>query len=210
MQELGSLDPKTMRGWFLKVLNSQGQWKREWYCTRCGQGVKCKVTVDMNRQGLAEVTCEKAQWGACEARRLKWRARQRQAELEAPTASQTDGREQAPPPGEHIPQKVLGKRVGGRGQLLPQTSHMETLGVGPGDQVETGHPPTAEMERDLHYTGQGDLRANKRGEKACKQREASDVQDEEGEDAAPPQCTSPPRATSAENERGRRVSHHGL
>jgi hypothetical protein len=64
MQGLGSLDPRAMRGWFLRVLNSQGQWKREWYCTRCGQGVKCKVTADMNRQGLADVTCGKAQWGA--------------------------------------------------------------------------------------------------------------------------------------------------
>ena len=36
---------------------------------------------------------------------------QRQADLEAPTALQTDGREQAPPPGKHIPQRVLSKRV---------------------------------------------------------------------------------------------------
>ena len=48
MQGLSSLDLRVMRGWFLRVLNSQGQWKREWYCTRCGQWVKCKVTVDMN------------------------------------------------------------------------------------------------------------------------------------------------------------------
>ena len=138
MQGLSSLDPRAMRGWFLRVLNSQGQWKREWYCTRCGQGVKCKVTSNMNRQGLADVTCEKVQWGACEVRRLKWRDRQRQADLEAPTACQTDGREQATPPGKHIPQRVLGKRVGGRGQLPPQTSHTETSGAGPGNQVDTG------------------------------------------------------------------------
>ena len=209
MQALGSLDPKAMRGWFLKVLNSQGQWKREWYCTKCGQGVKCKVTAEMNRQGLAVVTCGKAQWGACEARRLKWWARQRQAAPEAPTESQTDGREQAPPSAEPIPQKVLGKRVGGRGQLLPRTSHMETLEVGLGDQEETGHPPTAKMERDLHYKGPGDLRAHKRGEKESKQSEAIDVQAEEGAGAAPPQRPSTPKATSAENERGRRVNHHG-
>ena len=111
MQGLSSLDPRAMRGWFLRVLNSQGQWKREWYCTRFGQGVKCKVTSNMNRQGLADVTCEKAQWGACEVRRLKWSDRQRQADLEAPAALQTDGREQATPPGKHIPQRVLSKRV---------------------------------------------------------------------------------------------------
>jgi hypothetical protein len=63
MQGLSSLDPRAMRGWFLRVLNSQGLWRREWSCTRCGQGVKCKVTVDMNRQGLADVACEKAQCG---------------------------------------------------------------------------------------------------------------------------------------------------
>ncbi len=82
MQGLSSLGPRAMRGWFLRVLNSQGQWKRAWSCTRCGQEVKCKVTVDMNRQGMADVTCGKAQSGACEARRLKWSERQWQAELE--------------------------------------------------------------------------------------------------------------------------------
>ena len=103
MQGLSSLDPRAIRGLFLRVLNSQGQWKRAWSCTRCGQGVKCEVTADMNRQGLADVTCGRAQWGACEARRLKWSERQWQAELEAPKALQTDGREQVPPPGKHIP-----------------------------------------------------------------------------------------------------------
>ena len=165
MQGLSSLDPRAMRGWFLRVLNSQGQWKREWYCTRCGQGVKCKVTSNMNRQGLADVTCEKAQWGACKVRRLKWSDRQRQADLEAPTALQTDGREQAPPPGKHIPQKVLGKRVG-RGQTLHQTSHTETSVVGPYDQVEIEHPPWAEMESNLRSTGHEDCRANEGGGRA--------------------------------------------
>jgi hypothetical protein len=164
MQGLSSLDPRAMRVWFLRVLNSQGQWNREWYCTRCGQGVKCKVTVDMNRQGLADVTCEKAQWGACEARRLKWSDRQRQAELEVPTALQIDGKEQVPPPGKHIPHKMLGKRVG-RGQPLLQTRHTETSGVGPGDQLETEYPPTAEMESDLRRTGHEDWRANEGGGK---------------------------------------------
>jgi hypothetical protein len=70
------------------------------------------VTVDMNRQVLADVTCGKAQCGACESWRLKWSERQRQAELEAPKALQTDGREQVPPPEKHIPHKVMGKRVG--------------------------------------------------------------------------------------------------
>ena len=165
MQGLGSLDPRAMRGWFLRVLNSQGQWKRAWSCTRCGQGVKCEVTADMNRQGLADVTCGRAQWGACEARRLKWSERQRQAELEAPKALQTDGREQVPPPGEYIPHKVLGKRVG-RGQTLPQTSHTETSAVGPYDQVEIEHPPMAEMESDLRRTGHEGCRANEGGGRA--------------------------------------------
>ena len=156
MQGLSSLDPRAMRGWFLRVLNSQGQWKREWYCTRCGQGVMC-------------------------------------TELVAPTALQIDGREQVPPPGKHIPHKVLDKRVGGRGQPLPQTSHTETSGVGPGDQVETEHPPTAEMESDLRRTGNEDWRASKGGGRASERCEASDVKDEEGEDADPPQWTSPPR-----------------
>jgi hypothetical protein len=46
-------------------------------------------------------------------------------------------------------------RVGGRGQLLPQTSPMETSGVGLGDQVETEHPPKAEMERRATYAALG-------------------------------------------------------
>ena len=114
-------------------------------------------------------------------------------ELVAPTALQIDGREQVPPPGKHIPHKVLDKRVGGRGQPLPQTSHTETSGVGPDDQVETEHPPTAEMESDLRRTGNEDWRASKGGGRASERCEASDVKDEEGEDPAPPQWTSPPR-----------------
>jgi hypothetical protein len=186
----------------------QGQWKRAWSCTRCGQEVKCKVTVDMNSQGLADVTCGKAQWGACEARRLKWSERQRQAELEAPKALQTDGREQVPPPGKHIPHKVLGKRVG-RGQKLPQTSHTETSVVGPYDQVEIEHPQMAEMESDLRRTGHGDCRANEGGERASERCEARDVKDEEVEDAAPPHRTSPLRVTDTKSERGRGVSNEG-
>ena len=77
--------------------------------------------------------------------------------------------------------------------LLPQTSHTETSGVGPGDQVETEHPPTAEMESDLRRTGNEDWRASKGGGRASERCEASDVKDEEGEDADPPQWTSPPR-----------------
>jgi hypothetical protein len=210
MKGLGSLDPRAMRGWFLKVLNSQGQWKREWYCTRCGQGVKCKVTADMNRQCLADVTSGKAQRGACEARRLRWSDRYRQADLEAPTALQPDAREKTPPPGKHTPQEVPGKRVGGRGQLLPQTSPMETSEVGLVDQVETEHLPKAEMESDLRRTGHKDRRADRRGGRACKQREASDAQDEDEDDAAPPQETSTPRVTSTEGERGSKASDDDL
>ena len=65
------------------------------------------------------------------------------------------------------------------------------------------------MECNLHHTGHKDWRANRRGGRACEQREASDVRDEEGEDTAPPQWTSPPRVTSTECERGRRVSNDG-
>jgi hypothetical protein len=66
MQGLGSLDPRAMRGWFLRVLNSQGQWKRVWSCTRCGHDVKRKVSADMTSKCLSNVTCAKAQWGAAQ------------------------------------------------------------------------------------------------------------------------------------------------
>lgn len=60
---LSSLDPKTMRGWFLRVLHSQGQWKRAWSCTECGHETKYPVTVDKNRQCITKVQCGKAQRG---------------------------------------------------------------------------------------------------------------------------------------------------
>jgi hypothetical protein len=51
------------------------------------------------------------------------------------------------------------------------------------------------MESDLRSTGNEDWRASKGGGRASERCEASDVKDEEGEDAAPPQWTSPPRVT---------------
>ena len=57
MQRLSSLEPRDMRSWFLKFLNSQGQWKRAWSCTKCGHEVKRTATGDRNRQWLDEVTC---------------------------------------------------------------------------------------------------------------------------------------------------------
>jgi hypothetical protein len=50
---------------------------------------------------------------------------------------------------------------------------------------------------------------NEGGGRASERCEASDVKDEEGEDAAPPQWTSPPRVTSTESERGSGVSNDG-
>ena len=103
MQGLSSLDPRAMWGWFLRVLNSQGQWKRGCSCTKCGHEGKCQATVDKNRQCLAEVKCEKMQWEACEVRRLKWSERQQQAESEAPRALQAEGGVQVPPLETHAP-----------------------------------------------------------------------------------------------------------
>ena len=77
---IGLSRPKAMKGWFLRVMNSQGQWKRVWSCTRCDHNVKQKVSADMHSKCLSGVTCAKTQWGACEARRLKWSQRQRQRE----------------------------------------------------------------------------------------------------------------------------------
>jgi hypothetical protein len=65
------------------------------------------------------------------------------------------------------------------------------------------------MESDLRRTGHEDWRANEGGGRASERCEASDVKDEEGEAAAPPQWTSPPRVTSTESERGRGVSNDG-
>ena len=103
MQALGSLNPEDIRNWFLGVLNGQGQWRRAWSCTKCGAEIARQATVDDNRQCLADVTCGKAQWQACKARRL------RRSENQQPGASETlgEGRAdrgaQGPPPGAHLP-----------------------------------------------------------------------------------------------------------
>jgi hypothetical protein len=71
MQALGSLNPEDIRNWFLGVLNGQGQWRRAWFCKKFGAEIARQATVDDIRQCLADVTCGKAQWQACKARRLR-------------------------------------------------------------------------------------------------------------------------------------------
>ena len=149
------MDPKDMRGWFLRVLHSQGQWKRAWSGTKCGHEVKCQVTVDKNRQCMAEVRCGKAQRGACEVRRLKWSERQQLAASEAPGAPQEEGGAQVPPLGTHVPHKVLGKRTGSS-QTPRRTNHTETLAESLDDRAEAANRLVAERESNLNGNGRED------------------------------------------------------
>jgi hypothetical protein len=161
------------------------------------------VTVDKNRKCLAEVKCEKAQWGACEVRGLKWSERQQPVESDAPRALQAKGGAQVPPLRTHAPCKVLGKRTG-RSQTPKRSNHTETSAEGPDGRGEAEQCPTAERESDLSSNGREDGRANEGEWGASDGGGASDVKDEEMEetDRAPL-----PRVTATGSENGTGVSN---
>jgi hypothetical protein len=204
MQTLGSLNPEHVRNWFLGVLNRQGQWRRAWSCTKCGAEIARRATVDDSRQCLADVTCEKAQWQTCAARRLRRSENQQPGAAETLLIGCAEGDAQGPPPGAHLPHTVLGKR-GTRGQSPRRTSHTEPSAGGLHNQDTIDQCPTVKVEGELRSNGcnTGAVHAERGGVGIGG--EASDIKDRRLEDAAPPVWMPPPRITAAGSERKAKV-----
>jgi hypothetical protein len=186
MRTLDSLNPQHIRNWFLGVLNRQGQWSRAWSCTKCGAEVARQVTVDNNRQCLADVTCGKAQRRTCEARRL------RRSKNQQPEAAETlwTGCEE----GDTQRHTRLGKR-GAREQSPKRINCCEASAGGRYNQETLDRCPMTEVTGEPRSAGcdVGAVHAERGG--AGMGGGASDVKDRRLEDAAPPVWMSQLRTT---------------
>ena len=200
MQALGSLNPEDIRNWFLGVLNGQGQWRRAWSCTKCGAEIARWATVDDRRQCLADVTCEKAKWQACKARRLRRSEHQQSGASETLGEGRAEGGAQGPPPGAHLPQTMLGKR-GVRGLSPRRINHTESSAGGPHNQGTIVQCPTAEVEGELRSNGcnNGAVHAERRSVGVGDG--ASDIKNKRLEDTGLPVWMTPSRVTDAGSQR---------
>ena len=150
-----------------------------WTCTKCGCGVRRKVSAEMNDQCRQDVTCARAQRGACETRRAKWSQKQSAATVtatvgasDAQSPPQTGDKKQVPSPAAHVPESCFGKRGGG-GRTLRQ-AHQPRI------DPQTGPRTKVEGENLLMTATRSDSRSsNPLREKSASHRRVQEASEED-------------------------------